>query len=445
MDIGNVETVLDALSESCFYLSINKNRYKFSISPNLIKLLTDRKANINSDGITKKLHDEIKRIFGTRAADGIDIIFFPDQSNQVPDRTAIQLIILAPDSVFHDEKKTVKQIEKINAEYGQTARVYKNSLIWCIAEDKAAMFEESRKVLAWSELDNESDDLRLTEDQKKQIAENLKKAERDLKESVWRAYKVIYYLDKNNTMKKNDLGLIHSSAADTLTKFIINKLRQDGVIEEAISRSYLVRNWPPAIEEWSIRGIKETIFASPLFPKLLVIDSLKNTIVQGVANGDFAYVGKIGDNYEPFKFKCSISTTDVEISNDFYIIKKEKAIKYIEDQGQPKSKETVVQPPSTTTQPKPKPGQVSPPVDDSGDKKLPETIKPKTLKWTGKIPPQKWSNFYMKVLTKYAADKSLNLNISFDVTPESGISDQQLNELKAALRELGIEDSCEIL
>ena len=34
LDVGNVETALEALSTTCYYLSAEKNRYRFSFSPN---------------------------------------------------------------------------------------------------------------------------------------------------------------------------------------------------------------------------------------------------------------------------------------------------------------------------------------------------------------------------------------------------------------------------
>ena len=34
LDVGNVETALEALSTTCYYLSAEKNRYRFSLSPN---------------------------------------------------------------------------------------------------------------------------------------------------------------------------------------------------------------------------------------------------------------------------------------------------------------------------------------------------------------------------------------------------------------------------
>ncbi len=47
----------------------------------------------------------------------------------------------------------------------------------------------ARKVLAWEDIDAEAAALRFDEEQSKQLAENLGRARRDLRETVWRAYK----------------------------------------------------------------------------------------------------------------------------------------------------------------------------------------------------------------------------------------------------------------
>src|SRR5262249_25946229 len=42
LDVGHVDTVLEALASSCYYLTSERNRYRFGLSPNLNKLLADR-------------------------------------------------------------------------------------------------------------------------------------------------------------------------------------------------------------------------------------------------------------------------------------------------------------------------------------------------------------------------------------------------------------------
>ncbi len=62
------------------------------------------------------------------------------------------------------------------------------------------------------------------------------------------------------------------------------------------------------------------------------------------------------------------------------------------------------------------------------------------LTWTGEIPPQKWMNFYTKVLSKFASACGLKLTLKVEATPEGGVSKQKLDETKSALRELGLND-----
>lgn len=62
------------------------------------------------------------------------------------------------------------------------------------------------------------------------------------------------------------------------------------------------------------------------------------------------------------------------------------------------------------------------------------------LRWTGEIPPQKWMNFYTKVLSKFVSGQGLKLTLSVEVAPEGGISPQKVEETKIALQELGLAD-----
>ena len=49
-------------------------------------------------------------------------------------------------------------------------------------------------------------------------------------------------------------------------------------------------------------------------------------------------------------------------------------------------------------------------------------------------------NFYTKVLSKFASGKGLKITLKVEISPEGGISTQQIEETKIALRELGLDD-----
>ena len=64
--------------------------------------------------------------------------------------------------------------------------------------------------------------------------------------------------------------------------------------------------------------------------------------------------------------------------------------------------------------------------------------------WAGMVPYQKWSNLYMKVLSKFASPGALTIHVSVDVRPKGGIPKTKIDEVKVALRELGLEENVRI-
>lgn len=454
LEIGNIETVLETLTDACYFLAVERNRYRISLSPNLNKLLADRRANINPSKIAERVRTEVQKTFAVGA--GVERIYFPEKSGQIPDRPTLTLVVLPPEQSFEDKPKTLALIEAMTRESGASSRTFKSALIWAVPEGITALVEEARKLLAWEDIADDVDaaTLRLDEGLKKQLDENLKKAIRDLKESIWRSYKNLVLLGKDNQLREIDLGLVHSSAADSLLTLILNRLRQDGDVEKEISPNFLVRNWPPAFKEWSTKAVRDAFFASPQFPKLLDAGAIKESIVRGVSGGLLAYVAKsIDGQYYPFHYASGLSVGEIEINDDVFIITKETAEAY------KKSLETLVQPPPVLTPI----GQGGTHDGDSlpmgtstnGSTTAPPIepvvpiaiIQPETsarLHWIGEVPSQKWTIFYTKILSKFATSKGLRLTLSLDVSPEGGISTQKIEETKAALRELGLSDNIEI-
>ncbi|MFO8089870.1 MAG: hypothetical protein R6U13_08550 [Desulfatiglandaceae bacterium] len=443
LDIGNIETALDSLIQNCYFLSVEKNRYKFSLSPNLNKLLADRRANIQKKDIKQLIKNEIQSIFSSNI--GIERIFFPQQSNQIPDRASLSFVILYPDLSMKDEVEVTKFINEMTQQYGNSARSFKSALIWIVPENDFSLYDEARKLIAWETIKLEEEDLKLDDTQRNQLSGFIKRSERDFKEAVWRTYKNIFLLGKDNELKKIDLGLIHSSAAENIIALILNRLRQDGEVEKDISPNFIARYWPPAFIEWNTKSLRDTFFASPLFPRLLNPDSLKETVARGVESGILAYVGKKKDKeYSAFYYQDSMLPSDIEFSEDMFIIRKTTAEEYVKNQRIP----------STENQEGykkiPVGGDSSVPVAGEGSTKstftqeVEEGKKISLLRWSGEVNPQKWMNFYMKILSRFITSGGLKIKLEIEIKPEDGISKQTVDQTKAALREMGLDENIEI-
>jgi len=242
--------------------------------------------------------------------------------------------------------------------------------------------------------------------------------------------------------------------------------------------------------------MRDAFFASPQFPRLLNAEVVKDTIARGVSEGHLAYIGKSPDGgYSPFLYKKSLDALDVEISEDMFIITSEEAEKHVKP---PELTRIIVTPSQTQLKPGAKQtftvrgldqfnrdieagtiewtatgGEIAQDgvfkaaedegnfvvsakagkISGAGDVQIskepkpprpepPETPeKPQRLIWSGEVTPQKWMNFYTKVLTKFVKAGSLKLNVNIEATPKDGVTNNQTEQTKTALRELGLNDN----
>ncbi|MFP4106945.1 MAG: ATP-binding protein [Phycisphaerae bacterium] len=501
MDIGNVETVLDTLSESCYYLTVERNRYRFSTTENLIKRYSDRRASVDAKTIDDRVKEEIQKVFQKdTTGTGVDVRFFPEKTNDIADRPALTLAVLASSHSMEDAAETKELAKKITWECGKSGRTFKSGIVWAVPESEHALREEARKTLAWQAIKDEESDLNLEESQRRQLEEQLRRAKRDLTEVVWRTYKNLLLLGKDNEMRHVDLGLVNSSQAGSMLEVVLKRMREDGDLEKAISPNFLIRKWP-GMTEWSTKAVRDAFFASPLFPRLLNGDVVKETIARGVSQGLLAYVGKAGDGqYKPFHFEEDLTPADIDITDELFIVTAEEAKKHIEP---PKLAVLQVSPERQSVKPNAKlsfsargldqhgrtmqvngvaweatggeiddkgvfsagedEGQFSIKAvvegieggatvfvtaqregdsDGNGDRgDAPPPPQQTSILWSGQVPAQKWMNFYTKVLAKYATSGEMTVTVSFDVKPEGGVTPQGIEETRSALRELGLDDA----
>jgi hypothetical protein len=440
-EISNIETALESLVSSSYYLTVEGMKYRFGVRPNLNKLHADRSASVKLDKIKETVRDEIKSVFSNRS--GIKILFFPTKSMDIPDLAMITFVVLPPEQNMDDQEKLERTVRRLTDEYGSGVRRFKNALIWTVPDSATGLEKEARVYLAWKVIQNEISGQPFDSSQQSQLEESLKKSKRDLRESVWRNYKYLMLLDKDRDIRTENLGLVHSSAADSLVALYIDFLKRKEDIVENVGTAFLIKNWPPALTEWSTKKIKEDFFATPEFPRLLKPEALLQTLIQGVHAERFAYVGKISDGqYEPFYFGESAPSGDIEISDDMFIIKKETAEKYLKSLKSPKD-------PKSTTDTESATKGLEKPDDES------ETEKTKPAKnmlfsksvhrvaWSGELNDvnSNWMKFYRTVLSKFiSSENNIRLKISFEADSEQGFSQQNVDEATVALHDLGLND-----
>ena len=449
LDIGNVETALEALTSACYYLTAERNRYRFSLKENLNKRLADRRASVQGPRVNDRLKDTIREVFknGTK----IERVFFPERSIQVTDRPVLSLVVLSPDYTMEDAA-TLTLVDSMTRECGSSARTLKTALIWVAPESAGDMREQMRTLLAWEDIQDEADQLRLDETQKRQLAESIKRSRRDVTEAIWRAYKNVLLLGKDNKLKRIDLGLIHSSAADTLTNLIVTRLRQTDEIADGISPNTLNSELVARVQRVEHEGNPR---------RFLCVSAVPASAERGRHQGDGRarcrqrHAGVRGQGrgrvIRPFYYNTALSAADIEISDDMFVITRETAEAYIEKRKTPEQaqtgRETIERPYAQEEVPSlslgVSNGAGAPWMPGAGGEAERPTAGAGGLCGAA-IPAQKWMNFYTKVLSKFATGKGLKLRVSIEVRPDEGLSSHNIEDTKLALRELGLADNIEI-
>jgi hypothetical protein len=412
----------------------------------------------------------------------------PREERQVADRPVLTLVVMSP-AQGHGDPATLKLIDQIVREHGQSGRTFKSALLFAVAENDTALRDEARKLLAWEDIqDDDETVMRLDEGQRRQLDAGVKKVARDLKETVWRTYKYLLLLGRDNAIQVIDLGLINSSAAGSLAELYVNRLRERDEITDGVGPNKLIKAWPPANKEWTTKAVRDAFFSSPTLPRLLRPDAIRRTIADGINQKLIAYAGKTsGGLYAPFVFEpdSGVDEDDIEISEEMVILRA-KDVEIIIDPARLTRIE--VRPSSATVRPgesirfiatcfdqhgrpfegagltwSTTGGTIDPEgrfsVEEVGQYQIEASVgtvtgtagvsvqdsiilPPKGLSWRGTVPPQKWMNFYTKVLSRFASYPGLKLEVSFRVAPGAEVTEAKIEEARAALRELGLsEDS----
>lgn len=426
LNLVDVDNVLEGLVSTCYYLNWDRNRYRFGLTPNLNQILVTCRGAVPPKEITEQIKKHTEALFNAGPSrQQIERVYFPNRSNDVSNRPVLTLVVLGLD-YSAGEKETDRLLESIVRDSGSSGRTYKSALIFAVPDAAETIREAARDLLAWQAIYDDTDTVqRLDDAQKRLLNRNLGRAESDLKESIWRAYRHLYLLGKHNKLRQIDLGQITSSMEKALVQLYLNELGRTDEITAGVGANKLLKYWPPALTEWSTKGVRDAFYSSPQLPRLLHADAIKRTIADGVSQGLLGYATKDENGrIKLLRFDESLGEAEVEISEDVFLLKAEDARKLIEP---PRLARLVIRPEHVALKP------VEPPP--SG---------PQTISWQGDVPPQKWMNFYTKVLTRFASSRDLKLTVRFEVPADGDQGRTKADETRAGLKELGLEDDVQL-
>lgn len=427
-DVVNIQTALDGLVQRCHYLTQERASYRFSLRPNLNKLLADRREGIKDPAVEARARDEVKEVFTSER--GISTVLFPTEAKQIPDHPRIVVAVIGPERTLADPE-LVAWMSRVTRE-----RVYKSAIFWLAPDRGDVIADRARDLLTWQAV---GDVDTLSESQQDQLREGRRRAAQELRRAVWEAYTAVLYLGPDQTLRKHVYGPLNPSASERMLDGFLQNLQTYSIIERQASPGYVVRRWPPAVTEWSTRAVRDVFFQSPDFPRLLSADTVKDMIARGVSSGDFALVTRApGGGYGVFKWKDTLSVADIIVDDDTFLLLGDAAKQHAEAQRKPTpsggtprglaSAEGVTVKSSGTA------GAAEPERSTVG----PTRGNVRSARWSGELSPLLWMKFYQKVLTPFVSSGAAKLRLTVDLEPKGGLTQHQIDEIRGQLEALGL-------
>ena len=307
-----ISDAADRLTKRLWHLYSDSGLYYFDAQANLNRILVDREEMVRSE--PEKVKNFARSYLNDMIGDqALRVFRYPKEDRDVADLPQLSLVILDLDMVAdEDEIPTTTKIfiEQIVKKHGHGFRKHANSLIF-IAPDKQRstdVLDAARRLLALRNIDeDQTTKKRLTDEQKKDLANRLKEAEARLPGAISSTYRHVIVPTANKVLRSFDMGIATLSATELLGNKAIEILKNNDQLLDKLDSSVMIgqrwKLWPEDQEVIHVPTLAGYFTTLTHLPALSSIEVLKDSIAKGVERGLFAYA--LGDgNKKEFDTIC---------------------------------------------------------------------------------------------------------------------------------------------
>lgn len=409
--------VLGSLGKRLYYLEVEAEQYRFTVTPNLNAIRVDQEANVDPHQVDELVKGEvIKQARGNR----FRVIPYPQEIRDVPDQPMLALVVLPHSLTWEDDSRpaTEARIREILTG-GTTFRSCRNSLVFLVAERASPLRSEARTLLALEAVDRLYGRTgKLAESQKRDLERLLSDGRKRLPQAVWNAYRFVVTAGEGDSLQVFDLG--HQlqrqgrTLADAVWEHLADKERLAPRLGPSQLTSDALRLWPQDQELVNVRTLKEAFAQYTYLPMIPSGSVLQTTISQGVYQGLFGYgIGKGEEKkFDVVHFKVQAPPEAIDLTESAWLLRTTLASELTEKPIEPIAPSVGPSGPVPSVGPQP-PGPELPPVSGLYHRLEVES----DLDW------HKWADFYdgvVKPLVQSGADVKLHVKLSAD--SEKGVS-----------------------
>lgn len=410
-----------------FYLSVEGERYRFTVTPNLNMILAEREAAVNNDDVEKLVLDSIQKQIGGR----FKIVPYPNEPRDIADQAQLTLVVLGPDDTIGKNTRTSTE-EKIlsMAKGGTTYRTNRNCLIFVAPDENNLMRQTARTVIALKDIERfyaKTD--RLSQNQKTQLEDMMDDAEKALSQSIWQAYRFVITPAPDEKLESSDMGRQIQRAdrkiSDSIWDSLVDKERLAPKMGPTRLLSKDLPVWKDNEVSISTKALRDAFLTYTYLPMIPSIDILRETIIQGIQNGDFAYARGAKEKLHPPLIGRAVERDAVEFADDAFLVRPEEAYRLLGTAPIP----TIPTPPTPAT------GiGVAPTQNPARAERYNAVNVSADLDW------KKWSEFHEAVIQPLVnAGADLKVKVEVTGSSEEGISPNTVDfAIKEGLTQYGI-------
>jgi hypothetical protein len=320
IDFGTIPGVVLQMKERFHFIDTQGDRYRFSTTPNLNRILLDAKNGIDGEHVRERLKAEILELLSQAP---LSPHVWPEGPGDIADTASNKLVVMPPES-------TQEAVLEILDECGSTHRTRRNTLVFLIADkgEVALLAERVRSLLAAENVDANRERHNLSDNQIIQLETEKSNAAKGVSQQILRTYRHVAWGGSNgNPLEILDMGQPPAGTNQNLTELVVAFSKGKRKYLAQIASILLVhptkqKVWPEDQPSLSLRALPGYFRDFTHLPMLESDNVLRQSIVDGVRAGHFALCeGTTADDARVLHFEEAIDTTAVVLADGYLLVR----------------------------------------------------------------------------------------------------------------------------
>jgi len=402
-DVNGAMSKLEQVAHYLYSTSVGNRSYWFQSKPNINILVNQAKAEVSQT----EIFAEIIRRLNVQARNVNRLKPLVNPSNDIPEQKSLTLVILSPEYAIMPANlsQTVKSyIEKIALYKGSSNRIYRNTIFYlgCSETGLNMLQIKLTEYLACLKIQQEYSG-QIETDQKKDLTQRKDDCDKQADEQMLKAYNIVLKFSAMNGFEQIELRSFGKDFSAHLNENLLNELREEEWLINGVGIGTLKNNnlYPTIDYPIQITELYEAFLRFDDKPMITGADAIVQSIQKYCQHGEFNVAYGVPENYTRIYHRENVPFFDVEDAQYWIVDKSIQNRKEDENTSTSKPEEKNVDQTEKTVRDFPE-----------LDKSEQTTRKFKSIKISGKIPVERWTDLFSGFVVPLK-NNGLEIEVSF--------------------------------